>query len=618
MRKVHRIQSIVHRKVHSPQSTVNGYPTRNPQPATHDPRLETHDSCPVTRNPQPATRSIFFILTLISFTAFAHSDSVTYRSPLDIPITLAGTFCEIRGSHFHAGIDIRTNGKEGLPVYAIESGHVSRIKVSKTGYGKALYIEHPDGRTSVYAHLLKFSDKIEQQIRKIQYAKESFEVDEYFAAGTITVAKGEVIALSGNSGRSFAPHLHFEIRDTKSEHPLNPLAFLAPIHDNTAPVMNDLFIYKANDSRARLFPQREKTVKRATGYALLKDTLTVGFPQVNFGINTYDGNGAGGKNGVYELTASVDGKEFYRFAMDRLSFDETRYALAHNDYRQNERNDIIVHRLYKLPGDYFSFYDKMQNNGVVQLDSLAKKITITAKDFNGNTSALSFFIRYDAGAPLPDFSALSYDTIFDFRADNSFQNDEVKVFFPKNACYDSLYFNYEKISEAQLEKTYSSVHQIHTEEEPAHLNFTLWMKPAWIPENLKSKFMIVRETKKKKIESKESTWEGDFLKAKTRDFGKYYILADTVPPKIEPVNIYNGKAMTALSSIQIKVKDEIAGLKTYRGEVDGKWVLMEYDEKNDLLTYFFDWRTAPGEHSFTLKVADYVGNEAFYQVKFVR
>jgi len=581
----------VNRKVHSPQSTVHSFVTRNFLP---------------------------FILILCSLSVSAHSDSVKYRSPLDIPVTLAGTFCELRGSHFHAGIDIRTNGKEGLPVYAIESGHVVRIKISKNGYGKALYIEHPNGHTSVYAHLQKFSDKIEKQIRKLQYTKESFEVDEYFSAGTITVEKGEVIALSGNSGRSFAPHLHFEIRDSKTEHPLNPLAFLAPITDNTAPVMNDLLIYKANDSKARLFPQREKIVKRTTGYALSKDTLTVGFQNVNFGINTLDGNGVGGKNGVYELTASMDGNEFYRFVMDRLSFDETRYALAHNDYRQNQRNDIKVHRLYKLPGDYFSFYDKLQNNGVVQLDFIAKEITITAKDFNGNTSTLSFFMRYDATVPLPDFSSLTYDTLFDFRVDNVFQNNEVKVFLPKNACYDSLYFNYEKLSEAQLGKTYSAVYRIHTEEEPAHLNFTLAIKPAWIQENLKSKFMIVRETKGQKIESKETSWDGDFLKAKTRDFGKYYALVDTVPPKITPQNIYNNKTMTGLSSIQIKVTDEIAGLKTYRGEVDGKWVLMEYDEKNDLLTYFFDWRTEPGEHTFAFKATDYVGNESSYQAKFVK
>lgn len=539
---------------------------------------------------------------------------------MDIPITLAGTFCEIRGSHFHAGIDIRTNGREGLPVYAIESGHVARIKISKTGYGKALYIEHPSGYTSVYAHLQKFSDKIEKQIRAIQYKKESFEVDEYFAAGTLKVEKGEVIALSGNSGRSFAPHLHFEIRDSKTEHPLNPLAFLKPISDNAAPVMNDLFIYKADEAKGRLMPLREKIVKRDNGYVLSKDTITVGFQKAGLGINTYDTNGVGGKNGVYELTASINGKKLYRFAMDRLSFDETRYALAQGDYRLSEREKIKAHRLFKLPGNHFNFYDVMLNNGVITLDTAVGSVVITAKDFNGNTSALKFFMRYDSAAPLPDFSSLAYDTVFDFRVDNLFQNDEVKVFLPKNTCYDSVYFRYQKISEPLAGKIFSSVHQIHTEEEPAHLNFTLFIKPRDIPENQKSKALIVRETKdeKNKLEPKESSWDGDFLKTKTRDFGQYYVMVDTVPPKIEPVNIYGNKAMTGLSSIQIKVKDEISGLKTYRGEVNGKWVLFEYDEKSDLLTYFFDEHVKPGAHTLVLKAADAAGNESSYKVKFTR
>ena len=558
------------------------------------------------------------LLPLLSITLFAHTDSLQFRSPLDIPITLAGTFCEIRGSHFHSGIDIRTNGKEGLPVYAAESGFVARIKISKNGYGKALYIQHPNGYTSVYAHLQKFSDNIEQQIRKIQYTKETFDVDEYFAAGTISVQKGEVIAQSGNSGRSFAPHLHFEIRDTKTEHPLNALAFLPPVSDNTAPLMQDLFIYKADNSRGRMLAQKEKIIRRGNAFALNSDTLTVGFQNIGFGINVYDANGFGGKNGVYELTASMDGAAFFRFVMDRESFDETRYALAHCDYRLSVADNITAHRLFKLPGDYFSFYDKLWNNGILPVDTHARAVSIIAKDFNGNTSTLNFFVRFDAAALQPDFSALPYDTVFDFRTDNTFENKEVRVFLPKNACYDSLYFNYEKISEPQLGKTYSSVYQIQNEGTSLHLNITLSIRPAWIQQDLKPKYLIVRETSTKKIEPKETAWDGDFLKAKTRDFGKYYVLIDTVPPEIKSVNIYNNKVMTSLPFVQFKVKDEISGLKTYRGEVDGKWVLFEYDEKNDLLTYFFDWRTEPGEHVLTLKAADSVGNESFYQVKFVR
>ncbi len=563
--------------------------------------------------------SSFVISILISSFVIAQSDSSSFRSPLDIPITLAGTFGEIRVSHFHSGIDIRTNGKEGLPVYAVEAGYVSRIKISKTAYGKAIYINHPSGYTTVYAHLKNFSDKIEKQIHAIQYEKESFEVDEYFPAGTIMVVKGEVIAISGNSGRSFAPHLHFEVRDSKTEHPLNPLAFLPMLSDITPPLMNDLFVYKMDDAKGRLFPQRERITKKNGVYGLSNDTINVGFQKATFGINTFDTNGFGGQNGIYELTASMNGKNFYHFAMNEISFDETRYVQAHMDYRANETDKIKAHRIYILPGNYFSFYDASLNNGTITLDTAAQNISISVKDYNGNISALNFFIEYDSSVASPDFSSMIYDTIFDYRDDNTFQNDEVKVFLPKNTCYDSVFFNYEKLSEPDSGKTFSSVHQIHTEEEPAHLYFTLSIKPIGLPENLKSKALIIRETDKPdEPEPKESSWDGEFLKARTRGFGKYYIVIDTMPPKIVPVNIYNGKVITALPSIQIKITDDISGIKSYRGTINGKWILMEYDEKNDLLTYFFDWRTEQGEHNFSLKVTDNIGNESFHQIKFTR
>ncbi|HXH20085.1 MAG TPA: M23 family metallopeptidase, partial [Chitinophagales bacterium] len=543
------------------------------------------------------------------------------RSPLDIPLILAGTFGEIRVSHFHSGIDIKTNGKTGLPVYAVASGFVSRIKISKTAYGKALYLEHPNGYTTVYAHLQNFSARIEQYIREVQYKKESFEVDEYLPAGVLTVERGEVVAFSGNSGRSAAPHLHFEVRDTKTEMPLNPLAFLTNVTDAAAPVLSDLFLYPMSKSIGRFFPQKEKIIKNNGSYDLTEDTLRVGFRKVGFGINAYDFvDGKANQNGIYELTLKAGWKTVYHFAMNTFSFSETRYVQSHMDYQAKEKNDITVHRCYRLPGNILPLYDTVLNSGIVELDSEnPRSMTIIAKDFYGNSSELNFFVLYDASIPPPDFSAFVYDTVFDYRDDNTFQTDEVKVFLPKNACYDSVFFNYEKLSEPDSGRFFSSVHQIHTEEEPAHLYFNLYIKPLGLPESLKSKALIVRGTENPdKPEPKESVWEGKYLKARTRDFGRYYIVADTLPPKIEPLNIYNNKVVTAQSAIQIKITDNLSGIKSYRGTVDGKWILFEYDEKNDLLTYFFDWRTPAGEHNLTLYVTDNAVNESYFQIKFTR
>lgn len=559
----------------------------------------------------------FPIAFLLSVVSYAQTNP-TFRSPLDIPIDLSGTFGEIRVNHFHSGIDIKT-GKVGLPVYAAESGFISRIKISPEGYGKALYIEHPNGYTTVYAHLQNFSEKIEQYIRAIQYQKESFSVDEYLPSGLITVQKGEQVAWSGNSGRSEGPHLHFEIRDTKTEIPMNPLAFLNVI-DKAAPVMNDLLIYPLEKNIGRFFPVREKVLMKNGSYVLSNDTLRIDCGRVAFGINTYDFmDGRANQNGVYQLTVKADGKTIYHFAMDKFSFNETRYVQTHMDYQADERNDIIVHRCYRLPGNVLPIYDTVQNNGIIQLDTdKASYISIVAKDFNGNTSTLNFFIKYDKTISRPDYSTMIYDTAFDYRDDNTFQNDEVKVFMPKNTCYDSVFFHYEKLSEPVAGKIFSSVHQIHTEEEPAQLYFTLSIKPIGLPERLKDKALIIRETKKpNEPDAKESSWDGEFLKTKTRDFGKYYIVVDTVPPAIKPVNIAENKTMTSLSGIQVKITDDISGINKFRGTVDGQWILMEYDSKNDMLTYFFDEYVKPGEHIFSLIVTDNVANESNYQAKFI-
>ncbi|GIV34099.1 MAG: peptidase M23 [Chitinophagales bacterium] len=569
-------------------------------------------SCPDKKNSR-----IAFSVAVIAVLGFAMAQTETFRLPLEIQVGLAGTFGEIRGSHFHSGIDIRTQGNEGLPVYAANRGYVSRIKISRSGYGKALYITHPDGYTTVYAHLQKFNDQIEKQIKAIQYARETFEIDEYFTEKQMPVERGELIAFSGNSGRSTAPHLHFEIRDSRTEHPLNPLAFLQTENDKQPPVMQTLFIYDMTESKGRFFPIRQKIIKHADGkYALAQDTLKVAFQKAALGLYAFDGNGTA-RNGVYTLTASTNRQVFYRLAMDRLSFSENRYALAHSDYALAQKENITVHRLHRLPGDYFSFYDRILQNGILTLTAEPTLVTIAVSDFTGNESRLSFFLQLDINGLSADFSALEYDTIFDFRRDNIFQNDEVRVELPKNTCYDWIYFNYAKAEPASGHNIYSSVHRIHTELEPAHQYFTLYIKPLGIPDRLREKALIVRETKDSLPEPLETTWDGSFLKARTRDFGKYYVIADTIPPLIQLIRVMQDSP-AAPGFVQIRIKDEHSGIKSYHPVADGKWILMEYDEKNDMLTYFYDERISPGPHQLFLKVTDRVGNTATFQTSFIR
>ena len=145
-----------------------------------------------------------------------------FQSPLEIPLILSGTFAELRSNHFHSGLDIKTQQQSGLKVMAAASGFVSRIKVSHFGYGKALYITHPNGYTTVYAHLQNFNPEIDAYIKHRQYKNESYEIELFPKAGELLVNNGDIVAYSGNTGGSGGPHLHFEIRN-KQEHPMNPM-----------------------------------------------------------------------------------------------------------------------------------------------------------------------------------------------------------------------------------------------------------------------------------------------------------------------------------------------------------------------------------------------------------
>ena len=208
--------------------------------------------------------------------------SQDYINPLDFRLLLSGTFGELRGNHFHAGIDFKTKGVEGQNIYAIADGYISRIKVSSYGYGKALYINHPDGKTSVYAHLQKFSEKIDTIVKKEHYKREQFEINIFPKANSIQVKQGEIIALSGNSGSSQGAHLHFEIRDTKTEHPLDPLDYGFKVIDNISPILKEIKIFDIDNhdlsSTYKISKKNKKYYTQDTIYSNSK---------VGIGIYTY-------------------------------------------------------------------------------------------------------------------------------------------------------------------------------------------------------------------------------------------------------------------------------------------------------------------------------------------
>ena len=338
-------------------------------------------------------KSFLLIVILLTYT---NTTAQEYSAPLNFKMLLSGTFGELRGNHFHAGIDIKTEGVEGQKVYSIADGYISRIKVSTWGYGKVLYITHPQtGHTSVYAHLQKFNAKIDSIVKRKQYQKESFEINFYPNAAAIQIKKGEVIALSGNSGGSGGAHLHFEIRDTKTEHPINPLQFGFNITDNIPPTLSKLKIYAFDTTLINGYRKSKIiNIKKINNKYSIDETPTIN-GSFALGISTYDKlNGSYNKNGVYSIKVCVDSSICYKFTVDELDFSTSRYINAHIDYKEKKENNKKYHRCYKLPHNKLTNYSEIINEGIINIkDTLTHLISLEVTDIYGNISDLEFNVK---------------------------------------------------------------------------------------------------------------------------------------------------------------------------------------------------------------------------------
>jgi len=546
-----------------------------------------------------------------------------FISPLDIPLHLSGTFGELRDDHFHSGIDIRTGEIEGLKVYAAADGFVSRIKVSSGGYGKAIYITHPNGYVSVYGHLQQFSGTIRDYVKSEQYRLESFEVDLYPPAGVIEIKQGDVIALSGDSGGSGGPHLHFEIRDAASEKPINPLLFGINVQDVTAPVINLLKVYPANGfTRIKnKYKILEVGVQGGAGkYSLAgSDTILIS-GNAYFGINTVDlFNNGNNKNGIYSISMTLDSVLVYEQIMETFSFDETRYINSLIDYPDYILYQRRVQKSYIQPNNHLNVYRNVKNKGILEFeDDNIHILTYKVADVAGNISSLSFWVKSAEQKILPDknenIPAMD-GTIFTYKQVNIFENDQIKFEVPPDALYDTLLFTY-KFS-ISGKNSFSGIHQLHNPTVPLHAWCKLQIRADSLPSKLREKAVIVNVEDQQKLSSEGGTWDNGFVSAEIREFGKYCVMVDTLCPKIIPLNILNNKNLVQQSTIQLKISDELSGIGYYRGSLNGKWILMDYDAKNELLTYIFDERILKGENIFELTVTDKKNNVTTYKARLI-
>ena len=562
----------------------------------------------------------FFLFSFyFSFVSlFAQTKLITndFISPLKIPLVLAGTFGELRSNHFHSGIDIKTKGKEGFPVIAIEDGYVSRVKVKPGGYGKALYLSHSNGYVSVYAHLRNFHHSIDNYLLDKQYANKSFSIDLFPDIELFFFNQGDTIAWSGNTGSSSAPHLHFEIRDSKSQEVINPLLFGFKAKDTTAPTIKNLFVYPIDSSsniNGRNDTFRFPVISNAiNSFQLLNQNITINGP-IGFGIEVYDFlDNAPNKNGIYSLELFIDSSLVYMHDMDRFSFSETRYINSLIDYQANKLSGFRPQKSFLDSNNKLSIYKTLKNRGRLLFDETSSHQALyRVKDVAGNSSILEF--NFTSDTTMHDLFISKRDSFFPYHKENVFQKDNFKLRIPEYSLYNDLFFSYS--SESSSNKFICDIHHIHREETPIHLFYEISIK-ANLDNEFKDKAVICSISKGNKYGCLSSNWKDGFLTAKTNTFGDYSVLIDSIPPKLTK-NSYSTD-LTNVSMMSFEVEDELSGIASYNAFVDGEWILLEYDLKNKSLIHHFDGHITSGTHSLEIIVKDNVDNEKRLKLQFVR
>ncbi|MEL7587970.1 MAG: M23 family metallopeptidase [Prolixibacteraceae bacterium] len=561
--------------------------------------------------------TLIFLL-LLNSTIAQVSDPDYFAPPVKIPMLLTGNFGELRSNHFHSGIDIKTQGRTGLPVYSAAEGFLSRIFVSPGGFGLALYIEHPNGTTTVYGHLLKLRDDLQAYLREAQYDDESFAVDLSVPRGKFVFKKGDLIAYSGNSGSSGGPHVHFEIRDTDTEKPLNPLLWNFGVKDVLPPTIQSVMLYPLSDNAhvsGKSYPQRIDAVLVNGVYHLKSDPVLNVYGEIGFGVQALDYlTGSWNKCGVYEINLLADNKPVTVFRVDQLRFEETRYINSHIDYAHYRKYNRRLHKSWIEPGNRLSNYPVREHNGRINLsDGKVHEIKYLIKDVYGNESRLAFNVT---SKPMPVTRPKEAGIPVFYNKTFSIDEEGIEAEFESGTFYADFSFDFKKLPSSA--SFYSPLFKLHHDQVPVHQYYELKIKPVNLPSHLREKALIAAvDPKTGQKWSLGGGYSFGWIEANVRQLGHFAVTVDTIAPTITPLNIQNN-TLSNRSKISFKIRDELSGINSYRGELNGKWILFEYDAKNNLIEYYFDTtRVSPGKiQRLKLIVADAKGNKKTYETSF--
>lgn len=555
-------------------------------------------------------------MPLVFFTSSLQAQTPAYpknyfRNPLGIPMEIAANFGELRPNHWHMGLDIRTDQKENLPVYAAAEGYIAIIGIRPQSFGRFIIINHPNGLSTLYAHLNNFFPELEQFVTEQQYKQESWAIELEIEKKNFPVTKGKFIAYSGNTGGSQGPHLHFEIFDTKTTKRFNPLLFGFPIQDDVPPNLVKIAMYDRSKSVYDQTPILFYLKNSDSGYIIPQQPLLkTGLHKVSFAIQAYDRvSGSNNPNGIYSAKLYLDDEPQIKFVLDSIDYDETLYMNAHIDFKYRENGGAYLQHLSQLPGDKGVVYKKMSSDGVIALsDTNVHQISIDVKDANNNTSQINFAIQY-VDSLAANSSGQKNEYSFVPHRINELKKPGFEMFMPAGCLYDSLQLYFFQNNKA-LPGAISALYQVNDASIPLHTDITIRIKPYKpVPVEWKNKIIIQRNSHGNSV--RKSIEDKGWFVAKFSDFGTFQAFIDSISPQInDPAKYLAGDGDTlnfsAASRIVFTPTDNF-GIKKFRAELNGQWLRFTNDKSRNWI-YSFDERCPYGLHELKVIAEDLVGN----------
>ena len=541
----------------------------------------------------------FLFLFVLSTLFRLNSQEYNLNSPIDLPLNLSGTFGEFRSSHFHYGLDITTNKKSGYEVYSIESGSIIRIRVSTSGYGKAIYVDHLNGLTSVYAHLKEFSPKIQEYIKEQQYLNKSYNIQKFFNVGDLVIDKGELIGYSGNTGGSSGPHLHFEIRDTKSQNPLNPLSFEYKYEDNRRPIIRSLYVFDETDSFKKDNPKQYPIEK--INDSIYKSKKVIYNNDIGIGVEVYDrqsGNNYN-RNGIYEIRMYLDSILNFSYKMDNINISESIFRKVFYDYSLLKTRGIRVQKIYYPPNSKLSFLNHNTKTGIFDSnDSIKKDVQIEVIDWNNNKSYLKFQIE---GSPsnIKENPISGIEIVPD--QEYKIKRNNVEVDFRRNSFFNKVALNIESNNDTL--KVGKDIH-------PLRKSYNIKINKKIEDSIVRRQSYIGLINKNGKISYLNTSKNKNSFSVNSSILGSYILSRDSIKPEVKPLNFSLNKDISKQGTIRLRIFDNISGIKSYEVLINNKWALFEYEPKSNLIFHTIkDGIIKNGENSIDIKVKDGVGNE---------